>query len=55
VRDSAGTRITLWSADLGDDRGINEDQLVATAQQTFRPQQIVLAHANRPPIAHCLA
>ena len=49
------TMITLWSADIGDDRGINEAQLVANAQQTFQPQQIVLAHANLPPITHCLA
>jgi len=43
------------SADIGDDRGINETQLVANAAQTFQPQQIVLAHASLPPITHCLS
>jgi hypothetical protein len=43
------------SGELGDDRVINEAQLVANAQRSFQPQQIVLAHANLPPITHCLA
>lgn len=45
--------ITLWSGDVGDSRVINEQQLVATATRSFQPQQIILAHANLPPITHC--
>lgn len=46
------TTITLWSATVGDSRVINEKQLIGYAQQAFVDQQIVLAHANRPPITH---
>jgi len=42
--------ITLWSGSVGDSRPVNEQQLVAFAQQSFTPQQIILAHANLPPI-----
>jgi peptidoglycan/xylan/chitin deacetylase (PgdA/CDA1 family) len=45
--------ITMWSATVGDSRVINERQLISGAQQAFQGQQIVLAHANRPPITHC--
>jgi peptidoglycan/xylan/chitin deacetylase (PgdA/CDA1 family) len=45
--------ITMWSATVGDSRVINEQQLISGAQQAFRGQQIVLAHANLPPITHC--
>lgn len=44
--------ITLWSATVGDSRVINEQTLISDAQQAFQGQQIVLAHANRPPITH---
>jgi peptidoglycan/xylan/chitin deacetylase (PgdA/CDA1 family) len=44
--------ITMWSATIGDSRVINEQQLIGFAQQAFQGQQIVLAHANRPPITH---
>jgi len=47
--------ITLWSATVGDSRVINEQQLIGYAQQAFAGQQIVLAHANRPPITHTYA
>jgi peptidoglycan/xylan/chitin deacetylase (PgdA/CDA1 family) len=46
------TTITLWSGTLGDSRPVNEKQLVASAQQSFQPQQIILGHANLPPITH---
>jgi len=45
--------ITMWSATIGDDRLINEDQLIANATRSVQPQQIVLGHANLPPITHC--
>jgi peptidoglycan/xylan/chitin deacetylase (PgdA/CDA1 family) len=45
--------ITLWSGDVGDSRVINEKQLVDYATKSFQPQQIILAHANLPPITHC--
>jgi peptidoglycan/xylan/chitin deacetylase (PgdA/CDA1 family) len=48
------TTIALWSGDVGDSRPIDEAHLVANAQQSFTAQQIVLAHANLPPISHCL-
>ena len=44
--------ITLWSATIGDSRVINEQQLINDANQAFVGQQIVLAHANLPPITH---
>jgi peptidoglycan/xylan/chitin deacetylase (PgdA/CDA1 family) len=47
--------ITLWSGAVGDSRVITEGELIAAATQSFQPQQIVLAHANRPPITHCYA
>ena len=46
--------ITLWSAEIGDSRPIDEAAMVANAQGSFQGQQIVLAHANLPPISHCL-
>jgi peptidoglycan-N-acetylglucosamine deacetylase len=46
--------VTLWSGTVGDSRPIKEADLVANATQSFAPQQIVLAHANLPPITHCL-
>jgi peptidoglycan-N-acetylglucosamine deacetylase len=45
--------ITMWSATVGDSRPENENQLVAAAAQSFQPAQIVLAHANLPPITRC--
>ncbi len=47
--------ITMWSGTVGDSRVINETDLVTNAKQSFQPQQIVLAHANLPPITHCYA
>jgi peptidoglycan-N-acetylglucosamine deacetylase len=44
--------ITLWSATIGDSKVINEQQLIGFAQQAFQPQQIVLGHANLPPVTH---
>lgn len=45
--------ITMWSGTVGDSRPIKEADLVTAAAQSFQPQQIVLAHANLPPITHC--
>lgn len=44
--------ITMWSATVGDSQVINEQQLIGFAQQAFKGQQIVLAHANLPPVTH---
>lgn len=46
--------ITLWSAEIGDSLPINEAAMIANAQNQFQAQQIVLAHANLPPISHVL-
>jgi peptidoglycan-N-acetylglucosamine deacetylase len=46
------TTITLWSSEIGDARVLNEQQIIAGAQQAFTAQQIVLAHANLPPVTH---
>ena len=48
--DQGYSTIALWSGSVGDSRPVNEQQLVAFAQQSFTPQQIILAHANLPPI-----
>ena len=44
------TAIALWSATIGDSRPESATQIVDFAQRTFQPQQIVLAHANLPPV-----
>jgi peptidoglycan/xylan/chitin deacetylase (PgdA/CDA1 family) len=49
------TTVTLWSGTVGDSLPENEANLVACAQRSFAPQQIVLAHANLPTITHCYA
>jgi peptidoglycan/xylan/chitin deacetylase (PgdA/CDA1 family) len=52
--DHGYTAITLWSGEVGDSRPIDAAALVAHAHNSFQPQQIVLAHANLPPISHVL-
>lgn len=52
--DHGYTAITLWSAEIGDSRPIDEAAMISFAQGSFQPQQIVLAHANLPPISHVL-
>ena len=47
--------IALWSATIGDSRPENEQQLLGNASAAFQPQQIVLGHANLPPITHTYA
>ena len=53
VADLGYPTITMWSSTIGDSRVINEQQLIGDAKQAFQGQQIVLAHANLPPITHC--
>jgi peptidoglycan-N-acetylglucosamine deacetylase len=48
--DQGYTTITLWSGTIGDSRRITADQMVGYAQQSFTAQQIVLMHANLPPV-----
>ena len=50
--DQGYSTITLWSGTVGDSRPVDEQQLVGFAQQSFTPQQIILAHANLPPVTH---
>lgn len=52
--DHGYSTITLWSAAIGDSRPIDETTMLANAQGCLRAQQIVLAHANLPPISHIL-
>jgi len=47
--------ITLWSGTIGDSKPENEKQLVGNARASFQPQQIILGHANLPPITHTYA
>jgi peptidoglycan/xylan/chitin deacetylase (PgdA/CDA1 family) len=44
------TTSALWSATVGDSRPENAQQLVNFAERQFQAQQIILAHANLPPI-----
>jgi peptidoglycan-N-acetylglucosamine deacetylase len=53
--DQGYTTVTLWDADVGDSRPENETSLIANAARAFQPQQIVLIHANLPPVTHCYA
>jgi peptidoglycan-N-acetylglucosamine deacetylase len=41
--------IALWSSDIGDSVRISEAGLMAAANKSFQPQQIVVGHANLPP------
>jgi peptidoglycan/xylan/chitin deacetylase (PgdA/CDA1 family) len=52
--DHGYTAITLWSGEVGDSRPIDQAALLAYADKSFQAQQIVLAHANLPPISHVL-
>ena len=45
--------ITMWSDHVGDSRPIVAGDVISGATRAFRPQQIVLAHANQPAITHC--
>jgi peptidoglycan/xylan/chitin deacetylase (PgdA/CDA1 family) len=47
------TTVTLWSGTVGDSLPETAANLVANAERSFAPQQIVLAHANLPTITHC--
>jgi peptidoglycan-N-acetylglucosamine deacetylase len=53
--DQGYTTVTLWDADVGDSRPENEASLITNAARAFQPQQIVLIHANLPPVTHCYA
>ena len=53
--DAGYSSVALWSATIGDSRPENEQQLINGARASFGPQQIVLAHANLPPITHTYA
>jgi peptidoglycan/xylan/chitin deacetylase (PgdA/CDA1 family) len=46
------TTITLWSSDIGNSVA-NESSLIAAASKSFKPQQIVIGHANLPTVTHC--
>jgi len=46
------TTITLWSGDIGNPVS-DESSLIAAASKSFRPQQIVIGHANLPTVTHC--
>ena len=48
----------FWShivAGVDDWRPENETTLIANAQKSFQPQQIVIGHANLPAVTHCYA
>jgi peptidoglycan-N-acetylglucosamine deacetylase len=45
--------ITLWSSSIEDSSLLTESELIANAEKCFEPGQIVLAHANLPPVTHC--
>lgn len=49
------TTTALWSSNIGDSVPENEQQLVGFAKGSFQPQQIVLGHANLPPVTHTYA
>ena len=51
--DQGHTTITLRSASIGDDVPISDARLIAAAQKSLQPQQIVLGHANLPTVTHC--
>jgi peptidoglycan/xylan/chitin deacetylase (PgdA/CDA1 family) len=47
--------IALWSSSIEDSQLLDESQLIANAENCFKAGQIVLAHANLPPVTHCYA
>src|SRR5262245_61172330 len=42
------TTVTLWSGTIGDSSPETEGNMIANAEKSFAPQQIILAHANLP-------
>lgn len=50
--DQGYSTVALWSTTIGDSKPENEAQLVSVASRNFQPQQIVLGHANLPPVTH---
>jgi peptidoglycan-N-acetylglucosamine deacetylase len=55
-----GTTVARWpvashrtSSDIADSGRISEAGLIAAANRSFQPQQIVVGHANLPTITHC--
>ncbi|ORB03486.1 polysaccharide deacetylase [Mycobacterium mantenii] len=51
--DQGYTTITLWSGSIGDDVPLSDASLIAAAQKSLQPNQIVLGHANLPTVTHC--
>ncbi len=51
--DQGYATIALWSGSIGDDVPISDAGLIAAAQKSLRPRQIVLGHANLPTVTHC--
>lgn len=49
------TSIVLWSSSMEDWQPLPDDELIANAQRCFQAGQIVLSHANLPPITQCYA
>jgi peptidoglycan-N-acetylglucosamine deacetylase len=47
------TTVTLWSGTIGDSLPETPGNMIACAQKSFTPQQIILTHANLPTITHC--
>jgi peptidoglycan-N-acetylglucosamine deacetylase len=47
------SKIALWSSSIGDSEMLDDAELVANAQRCFEPGQIVLGHANLPPVTRC--
>jgi peptidoglycan/xylan/chitin deacetylase (PgdA/CDA1 family) len=54
VADHGYNTIALWSGDIGDSRPIDQAAMITNAEGSFQAQQIVLMHANLPPISHIL-
>jgi peptidoglycan/xylan/chitin deacetylase (PgdA/CDA1 family) len=44
--------ITLWEGSLSDSSVITEDFLLGQARLWFKPQHIVIGHANHPAVTH---
>ena len=43
----------MWSSDIADSGRIGEAGLIAAANRSFQPKQLVVGHANLPTITHC--
>jgi peptidoglycan/xylan/chitin deacetylase (PgdA/CDA1 family) len=46
------TRTVMWWGSLGDSAVLSSEQVLAEAEKWFRPERLVIGHANHPGVTH---